>query len=167
MADSKGSIPTPRVPISTPMFNEPETHDFTVSRTWIIFFERLFRAAVEQGGGGVSGPWQRTLLLKDTTVGNDVADHVTVWGGDGTITRVVGVLRIAIASDLTLRVKVNGVTLGTFTIPLATAVDTVVEFTTFSGTTAVVVDDVFSWDVTASDGQTDPAGVAAFTVSWE
>jgi hypothetical protein len=173
MADSKGSIQTPRVPIQTPLFNEPEAQHFTLTRTWIIFLERLFRGAVNKSteiteeGGGAAGPYHRTLLIKDATIGNDIADHVTVWGAAGTITRVVGVLRNSISSDLTLRVKVNGSVLGTFTIPLATAVDTVVEFTTFSGSTTVALDDVFSWDITASDEQTDAAGVASFTVLWE
>src|SRR4051812_47485601 len=122
MATTGPKNPTPRVPIQTPMFNEPETQAFTVSRTWVIFFEKLFRG---QGSGGKGkGPFQRTLLLKDTTVGNDIADHVTVWGTDGKIRRVTGVLRKVITSDLTVRVKIDGVTLGSFTIPLATAVDT-------------------------------------------
>lgn len=132
-----------------------------LTRTWIIFFEKL-----GQGGGGTAGPFSRTLDLKDTTVGNDIADHVTVWGAAGTIGKVRGVLRKAITSDLTLRVKVNGTTLGTFTIPLATAIDTPIDFTTFSGSTMVALDDIFSWDVTASDGSFDPAGIASFTVEW-
>lgn len=165
--------PTPRVPIETPLFNAPDgdgplkaadVQDFTLSRTWIIFFERLFKMS---GGTGVKGPFQRTLLLKDVAIGNDIADHVPVWGAAGTITKVTGVLRKAITSDLTLRIKVAGATLGTFTIPHATAVDTPIDFTTFTGSTAVALDQVFSWDVTASDGSTDAAGVASFTVSWE
>lgn len=160
------ALPTPRVPIQTPMFNEAAAKDLTLTRTWVIFFERLFR---ESGGTEATpqGPFQRTLLLKDTAVGNDIADHVTVWGAAGTISLVVGVLRKAITADLTVRVKIDGVTLGSFTIPLATAVDTPVEFTTFAGATAVTLEQVFSWDVTASDGSLDGAGVASFTVIWE
>jgi hypothetical protein len=158
------NTPTPRVPIQTPMFNEDSAAALTLTRTWVIFFERLGRG---NGGGGAAGPYQRTVLLKDTTVGNDIADHVTVWGAAGTISIVTGVLRVAIASDLTLRIKIDGVTLGSFTIPHATAVDTPIEFTTFAGSPAVALEQVFSWDVTASDGSIDAAGVASFTVSWQ
>lgn len=115
--------------------------------------------------------FQRTLLLKDTTVGNDIADHVTCFGG-GTHTAILvtGVLRKAIASDLTVRIKnvsgLGNVTVGTFTIPLATPIDTPVRFTSF--TNAVLPDmSTFTWDVTASDGSQDAAGIASFTIEWQ
>jgi hypothetical protein len=36
----------------------------------------------------------------------------------------------------------------------------------FAGSAAIADKDVFSFDVTASDGQTDKAGVATFTLEW-
>src|SRR5262249_35229863 len=129
---AKTTPPTPRVPIQTPMFNEPAAANLTVSRTWVIFFERLFKTSVEtstSSTGGAAGPYQRTLLLKDTTVANDVADHVTVWGQPGTITKVVGVLRKTITADLKVRINIGTVILGVFTIPLAQPIDTPIEFT--------------------------------------
>lgn len=136
-----------------------------LTRTWIIFFERLGRTwdeEKEEPGTGGGGLFHRTLLLKDTATGSDVADHVTAYG-TGTAHRVVGVLRKAIDSDLTVRVNLNGGMLAEITIPAATAINTPIVVTT----TADITDgDVFSWDVVASDGSTDKAGVAAFTVDW-
>ena len=152
---------TIRVPHETPMYES----DGSMSRTWIIFFEKLKRSEVIEEGA--AGPYKRTLLLKDTTEGNDIADHVTAYH-NGTATRIVGVLRIAIEEDLTVRVNKNGDELVTITIPSGTAVDAPLEETTFvSGVETIVDGDVFSWDVTASDGQRDRAGVAAFTLEWE
>ena len=137
-----------------------------LTRTWIYFFERRFG-----GSGGSGAVYQRTLLLKDTTIGDDIADHVTIWVA-GTAATVQAVLRKAITSDLTVRIKVtaNGTTttLGSFTIPHATAVNTVVQFasSTFTGSTTFPLVGVLSWDVLASDGSQDKAGVASFTVTW-
>jgi hypothetical protein len=126
------------------------------------------RSTPATSGGGR----HRTILIKNTAVGNDIADHVTVYGGGGTCTLVQGVLRKVITSDLTLRVKLYSSTgtllgtVGTFTIPSSTAINTVVTYTSF--TTATFPDNaVFVWDITASDGSQDKAGVASFTVFWE
>lgn len=122
-------------------------------------------------GSGSTGPFQRTLLLKDTTVGNDIADHVVCWGTSAThkVTLVRGVLRKTISADLTVRINstLAGVTsvIGEFTIPAATAIDTPVPFTTF-GTSSLADLSVFSWDVIASDASAASAGVASFTISW-
>ena len=139
---------TPRVPIQTPMFDD----EGNLTRTWIIFFERL--GMVQESAGGAVGPYHRTLLLKDTTVSDDIA------------ARLVGVLRVAIESDLTVRCNLNGDELITLMIPAATAIDTPVESTTFEGETALEDGDVISWDVTASDDSMDGAGVASFTLEW-
>lgn len=96
---------------------------------------------------------------------DDIADHTTVYVA-GTASRLVGVLRVAITEDLVVRCNVNGDELITLTIPLATAVDTPVESTTFEGETALADGDVISWDVTASDDSMDGAGVASFTLEW-
>lgn len=105
----------------------------------------------------------RTLLLKNTAVGDDVADHVDAQT-DGTAVKFVGLLRKTITEDLKVRVKKQGVAFCTLTIPIATPVDTLVQTTAFTPTGAVTEGDVFSWDVTGSDGQIDAAGVATFTL---
>lgn len=174
----------PRVPVDTAMWEGTAAFDPAVlgklSRTWIIFWERIFSGAVKAATQyaaslelkrtpGQVGPFQRTILLKDTTVGDDIADHVTVYGTlngkTNTVYLVTGVLRKSITADLTLRVKVNGSLIGSFTIPLATAPDSVVSFNSF--TTPTLPDKaVLTWDVVASDGQMDAYGVASFTVLW-
>jgi hypothetical protein len=137
-----------------------------LSRTWIIFFERLgTRIIEEEGEPGAGGVFQRTLLLKDTAVGNDIADHVTVYE-PGTATQIVGVLRKEITSALTVRVNKNGTPLITITIPAATAVDTPVTSTAFTSA-AMAEGDVLTWDITASDASRDGAGVASFTLEWK
>ncbi len=156
-------IPTPRVPVQTPMFEEDVDGSGELrkhlTRTWIIFFEKLWRGPAQKAGGG-----HRTLLLKDTTVGNDIADHVPVYVA-GTAIRLIGVLRKAITANLTVRVNLSGAALITLTIPLATAVDTPLLTTTFSQTEFADLG-VLTWDVTASDGQKDAAGVASYTLQW-
>lgn len=152
---------TPRVPIQTPMFDS----NGLLTRTWIIFFERLGARVEEAGPGPGGGVFQRTLLLKDTTVGNDIADHVTVYE-PGTATQMVGVLRKEITSALAVRVNKNGTPLITMGIPAATTVDTPVTSAAFTST-AMAEGDVLTWDVTASDGSTDAAGVASFTLEWK
>lgn len=159
-----GKYSTPRVPIQTPMFDE---HGM-VTRPWIIFWERLKYA--EAGEEGPPGPaagliFQRTLLLKDLTPGNDIADHVTVYA-DGTATRLVSVLRKEITDDLVVRVNKNGDPLVTLTIPYTTAVDTPVETTTFTGSTTMTDGDVLSWDILDSDDTKDREGIASFTLEW-
>jgi hypothetical protein len=118
------------------------------------------------GGGGGPGIGHRTLLLKDTLAGNNIADHVTAYMS-GTARRFVGVLRIAITSDLVVRVNRNGNELITLTIPVSTAIDSPVESDTFIETEKVIEDgDVFSWDILTSDDSRDRAGVASFTLEW-
>jgi hypothetical protein len=169
-SDQKTNIPA--VPLRTPMFQDGSGDNLT--RTWIIFFEqlRLGQTLTEKPGGG--GPYLRTLDLKNTAIGNNIADatiaHGQISGSPTTCLLVAGVLRKAITSDLTVRLNLTaaGVTsvVGTFTIPHATAVNTPVSFTTF--TTKVFPDlAVLTWDVTASDGSTDPDGVATFSVWYQ
>jgi hypothetical protein len=146
-------------------------------------FVEAFGDLIGSGQSGVSKqpvatperrPIQRTLLLKDTTVGNDIADHTTVYAG-GTGRRLTGVLRNAISSDLTVRVNKYTVSspvaaataICTLTIPSGTPINTPVTQTTFTDDPQQFSDgDVLIWDVVASDGQTDAAGVAAFTLEW-
>ncbi len=145
-----------------------------LSRTWIKFWEQKDTGTGTGGGGG--GPFQRTLLIKNTTVGDDIADHVTCYGPvpgvTHTVILVTGVLRKAITADLTVRINnvspdgATTIVVGTFTIPMATAVDVPVSFTSF--TNASLPDlSTFTWDITASDGSKDSAGVASFTIEWQ
>ena len=174
-SDQKTKIP--EVPVRTPMFDDLASQQ--LNRTWIIFFERL---GVPTSSGGLApssgggGPFQRTLLLKDTTVGNDIADHVAVYGAttgqSSTAKRLLAVLRKAITSDLTVRInlyKSDGTSLGvvgTYTIPHTTAINTPVVSTTFT-TSALPDESVLTWDVTASDGSIDGDGIASFTLEWQ
>lgn len=167
MAQANQKTVIPKVPIRTPMFDGPGMSALgNLTRTWIYFFERRFGGS----GSGSAGPFQRTLLLKDTTVGNDIADHVTIWVA-GTVAQVQAVLRKAITADLTVRINVsfNGTTaaLGSFTIPHATAVNDVATFSVFTGSPTFPLLAVLSWDVTASDGSIDKGGIASFSVLWQ
>ena len=139
-----------------------------LTRTWIIFFERLTKMSIEDSGGalGVGGPFVRTLLLKDTTVKNDVADHVPIFVA-GTAVRIVGVLRRLITVDLVVRVNLDGSPLITLTIPAATAIDTPVEKTATFTPKAFGDLAVLSWDVLSSDGASDAAGICSVTVEWQ
>ena len=156
---------TPRVPIQTPFFDE----DGNLTRTWIIFFERL-KSQISSGGG----PYQRTLLIKNSAVGDNIADVTTVWV-DGTAARITGVLRTAIEADLVVRVRYNTPDdpstineLITLTIPAATAINTPVSSTDFTPDSLALGDQVcLLWDITASDGQADAGGVASVTLQWE
>ena len=164
-----GKYSTPRVPHETPMYEVTPEGRQVLSRTWMIFFERLGRveSTTTTTPPGEAGPdliW-RTLLLKDTTVGDDIADHVTAQA-TGTAIRFEGVLRIPIIASLSVRIQKNAVLFVTLGIPAATPVDTVVSTDTF-GDPNIGEGDVFSWDVTSSDGSVDSAGVASFTLYWE
>lgn len=121
--------------------------------------------------------FHRTILLQNLAAGNNVAPCVTVYGDDpgGTYTAVSvdGAIRKGktLTADLTLRINFlapgasSETVLGEFTIPASTSAETAVEFTTF--TNAQIPDQsVFSWDVVASDGQSDSNGVAQFTLYW-
>lgn len=150
--------PTIRVPIETPMFDE----DGNLTRTWILFFERCYQGP--PATTAAAGPWARTLLLKDTKIANDVADHVPVFVA-GKAVRLIGLLRNAISSDLTVRCNINGAALVSLTIPYSTFPDAIVIATTF--TPADLPDlGVLTWDVVESDESVDPNGVASFTLQW-
>ncbi len=151
----------------------------------------------------------RTLLVKDTTTGADISDHVVVQSS-GSATGVVGVLRRTISADLTIQVNLHAPTIRTFlicTIPAATPIDTPITFPAIwdhlvtygigawvkyknlwyisilgsnlnqlpdavSSTywtvspNALVVGNVLSFGIIASDGTTDANGIASFTLEW-
>lgn len=115
----------------------------------------------------------RTLDLNNAAVGNNIAPNVIVFGAAAgpshTIVGLAGVLRLAITEDLTVQINnvspAGTVSVGSFTIPAATPVDTPVVFSAFDN---IVLPDlsVLTFDVTASDGSADPDGVATFTLAW-
>jgi hypothetical protein len=152
------------MPVQTPL----TTPEGTVSVPWLYY---LMQFNAEESSAGGKGGRIRTLLLKDSTVGDDIADHVTIYV-PGNASRVVGVLRLPITADLTVRInKVTppdtAVELISCTIPADTEVNTPIEFTDFANDPEPLLDgDVLIWDVTESDGQIDAAGVAAFTFEW-
>ena len=144
-----------------------------LTRAWIIFFERLPFAVAKALG---FGPFTRTLLLKDLTVGVSIADHTTIWK-DGTAKRVTATLRKALSADLKVELwKIDAKNTGAgfqkliaMTIPQAHAINTPMDFTSFTSNSlkAMHDGDVLRWDITASDGQTDRSGVAAFSFQWQ
>lgn len=144
-----------------------------LTRTWIIFFERIFKAAAEALG---FGPFIRTLLIKDSTTGVSIADHTTIWK-DGTAQRVTANLRKPLGADLVVelwKLDINDVGSGfqkliAMTVPQSHAINTPMDFTSFESNSLKSMHDgdVIRWDITASDGQIDRAGVAAFTFMWK
>lgn len=115
------------------------------------------------------------LLLKDLTVGDDIADHVTIYH-DGTALRLLGVLRKLMTADLTIRVNKRNATftteeLITATIPVSAVVDQVFEWSLASGSPPTLPPfldkEVLSFDILESDGSKDVDGIASFTVEWE
>ena len=163
---------TPRVPLQTPMFDERGN----LTRTWIIFFERLGRieaANIPPAGGGAV-VFQRTLLIKDTTVGDDIADHVTVYE-PGIAQKVTAVLRVGLLSDLTVRINrnvldlldiVHSNPLISITIPAGHLPDVPMDFPV-PGDIALAENDVLTWDIVAGDGQQDGYGIASVTLEWK
>src|SRR5262245_49978742 len=151
-----GKYSTPRVPIQTPMFDA----NGQVTRAWIIFWERLGLRAEEAAlQAGARGPYIRVLLLKNLTVGDDIAEHEYIFlppgAESGTGRRIVAVLKEPITADLVVRF--NNLTpatpevIATVTIPLATdPADPPLEFDISDKTFNDL--DVISADITASDG---------------
>ncbi len=125
------------------------------------------------GAGSVIELFSRTIGLADTTVGVAVAPLVPIYTllavssplthylGAGV--EIIGVLSVAIAADLDVTIT-SGANTWNFTIPLATAVGDPVSMD-ISGSTFQHLD-IVSLEVTASDGQIVPNGVATFTIIW-
>lgn len=118
---------------------------------------------------GLPVPLSRTLLIKDTAVRDDAADHVVIFGNGGPYVAhfFFGVLRKPILVDLTIRVhhvfQGTDTVLGTYTIPKTTGVDVAVTFTI---TQPLIHKAVLTWDITNSDGSADADGIASFTIVW-
>jgi hypothetical protein len=150
------------MPVQTPL----TTPEGTVSVPWLYYLMQFASEESSPPGGGGAAMHVRTLLLKNSSIGTDIADHVIVQA-DGEGVSITGVLRIAISADLTVRVNKNGLAIITITIPAATPIDTPITVTTFTNDPEPFVDgEVLSWDVTASGGEVDAAGVASFTLEW-
>jgi hypothetical protein len=135
---------------------------------------------VEPGGGGGGGGsvvevYQRTLLLKDLTVGDDIADHVPVYHA-GMGVRLLAVLRKSITADLTVRIWKHDVNipedmeLATITVPAATAPDVVLEWPLLMDSPAQPIPfldkQVLRADILESDASTDVNGICSITVEW-
>lgn len=124
------------------------------------------RLTASAAGGDLA--W-RTLDVYDTTLGTRICPDVTVQAS-GTTFALTGVLHTAITADLTVVWKLNGVTFITTTIPLATPIDNVVIFTDTTSVNpfplSLVLNDILSCDITASDNSVDINGVASFTMEW-
>jgi hypothetical protein len=127
----------------------------------------LARDDVGGGGGGGAGEeiLERTLLIKDATIGDDIADHVPIQAS-GTGMDIVGVLRVPITEDLSVRVIKAATVLCTITIPDSTAVDNPVIVTSGVAGTAFTLNEILTWDITESDEQKVRNGIASFTLRW-
>lgn len=103
MADTK--YQTPRVPIQTPFFDQ----NGQLTRTWIIFFERLGRVSAE----GITQEILTTVAalaphvigwdVQDATAGSDVSDPV-IPIADGTVAHCL--LRIKV-TDMSNTLKID------------------------------------------------------------
>lgn len=129
---------------------------------------------------GVLQICQRTLLIKDSTVGNDIADHVTIFTREtqlspvvyatASVQRIQGVLRKTISADLTVRFNAVGQgspqtsSSWTMTIQASTPINKTL-MVAISGN--VNDGDVLYADVVASDGSKDADGIASFSFYWE
>ncbi len=119
------------------------------------------------GASGFAGPspqlFIRTIDIKDTTAGTNIAPNLTVQA-TGPGIKITGVLRRGITADLVVKVNVGGVALGTLTIPQATAVR--VPVSTSIKNKKLVENQVITFDVVAGDSQKDKNGVATLTIEW-
>jgi hypothetical protein len=107
----------------------------------------------------------RTLLIKNTTVGVDIADAV-VAQNDGTPYQVAAVLKDIIDSDLTVNININGKLLIALNIPFTTVpLSPPIIFTNFSVTT-INQNDILTADIIDSDGSINADGIASFTLEW-
>ena len=110
-----GKFSTPRVPIQTPFFDEYGN----LTRTWIIFFERLGRIEEITEAAAVTGHligWD----IQDSTVATDVSDPVIPTTA-GNVARCFIRLKVSDAvNDLEIDIRNNGVSIFD-TLPLIAA----------------------------------------------
>lgn len=114
----------------------------------------------------------RTLTLRDTTVGDDIAPTTEAYHA-GAGKRLLAVLSTAIADDLVVRINFN--TSGqniTITIPSSTVIRAVLEFPLETGSPPLPINiedqEVMTADILSSSGEKNILkGVAQITVQWE
>jgi hypothetical protein len=107
----------------------------------------------------------RTLTLFNLATGTDIADPVNVQA-DGVGTFVVGVLHQTIASNLVVQINLNGKLICQATIPSATPINTPVVFSYANNQQNFIYNQIFTANITASDGSTGANGVCSFTCIW-
>ena len=78
--------------------------------------------------------------------------------------QVNGVMRRTIAANLVVRVNRNRAPFIVCTFNSTVQPGTMLTWTAFSTNTALAAGDVFSFDVLASDGSSDPNGVASLSL---
>src|SRR6266568_377499 len=114
-----------------------------------------------------SGTYQRTVLLKDLTIGNNIADNVVIWGpvnytGQYQAKVVEVVLRKAITQDLHVDLTMKGVVYTNIIVPHTLIPMVPMNFINFIN--AIFPNDgVFSANITASDGSVDIDGICSLT----
>jgi hypothetical protein len=142
--------------------------------SWLRFWQDLLGGGGQGtggggGGGGTSQIYVAQFDIADSTMGDDVGPVVPITSNANAL-RMLGVLRAAITSDLTVRLNMvlglSSVVIGSITIPHTTALNTPVTSTTFT-TTALIRDHVILWDITASDGQIIPDSVATVRLEYQ
>lgn len=107
----------------------------------------------------------RTLLIKDSTVGVNIADAPVIQN-DGIPFRVSAVLKTQISAPLVININVNGLLLIQCTIPNTAKLLTAIDFTNFS-ITSLQQDQVLTADIISSDGLIVSSGIASFTLEWQ
>lgn len=120
---------TPRVPIETPMFD----NHANLTRTWVIFFERL--ASLREGETGAGQPEPRVVVLEDT---NTNAKAIPlVQEKDVVLDKAIMIIGPDTGNDaqITVDVFLDGVSIfgdSKLVMPAGSAVDTVVEQPVFA-----------------------------------
>ncbi len=119
------------------------------------------------GAPGTNGvpQYDRTLLLYSLAAGNRIAPDL-VAQGTGNAATIRAVLSVAIASDLTVRINLDGAPFATMTIPQATGVGVALAQPFASPAPLITAGQVLSFDVLAGDGSTNPNGLVSFTLEW-
>jgi hypothetical protein len=118
-----------------------------------------------------SGTFQRTVLLKDLTVGNNIADNVTTWGPPqytGLYKAIIteAVLRKAITQNLVVTITMNTSPLITITIPRTQPILVPLNFSNYINP-VIPNEGVFGANITASDSSFDADGIASFTTIYQ
>jgi hypothetical protein len=148
------------VPVQTAFFTSwPSGWTGALTSQWILFFQSL----AKQGAGSGNEIYRARLLLNNTAAGNDIAPWITVDEASRAF-QVNGVLRRTIAANLVVRINKNQAPFIVCTFNSTVQPGTMLTWTAFASNTALAAGDVFSFDVLASDGSSDPNGVASLSI---